>query len=76
MERKIQNNFTPQISGTLEHTSHMAKIIKRARIWQVSLIIRLQDLKSVFGELHHKLMYEVLKHHHTPYHASNLSRKC
>ena len=56
--------FTPNVSGTIEHTAHMAHIINTARTKQRSLVITLLDLKNAFGELHHNLIYEVLRYHH------------
>ena len=41
----------------------MAHIINTARTKQRSLVITLLDLKNAFGELHHNLIYEVLKYH-------------
>ena len=50
----------------------MAHIINKARTKQRSLIITLLDLKNAFGEVHHNLIYEVLKYHHIPEHIENL----
>ena len=72
IEHDIQKGFTPNISGTLEHTAQMAHIINKARTKQRSLIITLLDLKNAFGEVHHNLIYEVLKYHHIPEHIENL----
>ena len=72
IEHNIQKGFTPNISGTLEHTAQMAHIINKARTKQRSLIITLLDLKNAFGEVHHNLIYEVLKYHHIPEHVENL----
>lgn len=41
IEHNIQKGFTPNLSGTLEHTAQMAHIIKKARIKQRSLVITL-----------------------------------
>ena len=49
----------------------MAHIINKARIKKRSLIITL-DLKNASGEVHHNLIYEVLKYHHIPDHIKNL----
>ena len=68
IEHIIQQGFTPKLSGTLEHTAQMAHIINNARLKQRSLIITLLDLKIAFGEVHHNLISEVLKHHHIPPH--------
>ncbi len=43
IEQNIQKGFTPKLSGTLEHTAHMANIINKARTKQRSLIITLLD---------------------------------
>ncbi len=53
IEHRIQKGFTPNISGTLEHTAQMANIINKARSKQRSLVITLLDLKNAFGEVHH-----------------------
>ena len=66
IEHDIQKGFTPNVSGTIEHTAHMAHIINTARTKQRSLVITLLDLKNAFGELHHNLIYEVLRYHHIP----------
>ena len=68
IEHNIQKGFTPQISGTFEHTAQMAYIINQARIRQRSLIITLLDLKNAFGEVHHNLIKSVLGYHHIPDH--------
>ena len=52
----IQKGFTPNLSGTLEHTAQIADIINKARIRQRSVVITLLDLKNAFGEVHHNLM--------------------
>ena len=44
----------------------MSTIIDKARIIQRSLVITLLDLKNAFRELHHNLIYEVLRYHHIP----------
>ena len=72
IEHEIQKGFTPKVSGTLEHTTQMSSIINKARIKQRSLVITLLDLKNAFGEVHHNLIYEVLKYHHIPDHISHL----
>ena len=66
IEQNIQKGFTPNLSGTLEHTSQMADIINKARIRQRSLVITLLDLKNAFGEVHHNLIKSVLDYHHIP----------
>ena len=66
IEHNIQKGFTPNLSGTLEHTAQMSNIINKARIKQRSLIITLLDLKNAFGEVHHNLIQCVLDYHHIP----------
>ena len=56
IEHKIQKGFTPNVSGTFEHTAQMAHIINQARTKQRSLEITLLDLKNAFGEVHHNLI--------------------
>ena len=46
----IQKGFTPGISGTYEHTAHMAHLINNARRKQRFLVITLIDLKNAFGD--------------------------
>ena len=75
IEHNIQKGFTPNISGTLEHTAQMANIINKARIKQRSLVITLLDLKNAFGEVHHNLIQsilEFLEYHHVPHHIKNV----
>ncbi len=72
IEHNIQKGFTPNLSGTLEHTAHMTNIINKARIKQRSLIITLLDFKNAFGEVHHNLIQSVLEYHHIPDHIKNI----
>ena len=72
IEHNIQKEFTPNLSGTLEHTAQMANIINKARIKQRSLVITLLDLKNAFGEVHHNLILSVLGYHHIPTHINNI----
>ena len=67
-EHGIQKGFTPNLSGTLEHTAQMADIINKARIRQRSVVITLLDLKNAFGEIHHNLIQSILDYHHIPEH--------
>ena len=62
----IQKRFTPNISGTLEHTAQMVDIIGKASIRQRSVVITLLDLKNAFSEVHHNLIQSVLSFHHIP----------
>ena len=45
VEHNIQKGFTPNLSGTLEHTAQMADIINKARIRQRSVVITLLILR-------------------------------
>ena len=72
IENSIQKGFTPGMSGTFEHTSHLAFLIKQAKKQQRSLTVTLLDLKNAFGEVHHRLIPTVLQYHHIPEHF----RKC
>ena len=72
IEHNIQKGFTPNLSGTMEHTSQMANIINKARIKQRSLVITLLDLKNAFGEVHHNLIQSILEYHHIPDHIKNV----
>ena len=69
IEQNIQKGFTPNLSGTLEHTAQMADIINKARIKQRSVVITLLDLKNAFGDVHHNLIQSVLDYHHIPDHV-------
>ena len=68
IENSIQKGFTPDMSGTFEHTSHLAFLIKQAKKQQRSLTVTLLDLKNAFGEVHHRLIPTVLQYHHIPEH--------
>ena len=68
IEHGIPKCFTPNLSGTLEHTAQMADIINKARIRQRAVVITLLDLKNAFGEVHHNLIQSVLDYHHIPEH--------
>ena len=72
IEHNIQKGFTPNLSGTMEHTAKMANIINKARIKQRSLVNTLLDLKNAFGEAHHNLIQSILEHHHIPDHIKNV----
>ena len=71
IEHSIQKGFTPNLSGTLEHTAQMADIINKARIRQRSVVITLLDLKNAFGEVHHNLIQSVLDYHYIPHHINS-----
>ena len=68
VEHNTQKGFTPNLSGTLEHTAQMADTTNKARIRQRSVVITLLDLKNAFGEIHHNLVQSVLDYHHIPDH--------
>ena len=70
----IQQGLYPKISGTLEHTAQMAHVINQARVKQRSLVIILLDLKNAFGEVHHKLIEQVLSYNHVTEHIKSLVR--
>ena len=72
IEHETQKGFIPKLSGTLELTSLMAHIIKRARYRQRSLVITLPDLRNAFGEVHHNFISELLRYHHVPNHIQQL----
>ena len=70
----LQKGFLPKVSGTYEHTTHMAHIINHSRLKQRQVVITLLDLKNAFGEVHHSLIDEVLKYHHVPQHMCEMIR--
>ena len=72
VEHSIQKGFTPNLSGTLEHTAQTADIINKARIRQRSVVITLLDLKNAFGEVHHNLIQSVLDYHYIPHHINSV----
>ena len=72
IEKQIQTGFTSDITGTIEHTSFMSRVIDKARIKQRSLRITPLDLKNMFGEVHHNLIKSVLSYHHIPSHVQAL----
>ena len=76
IEHDIQKGLTPNVSGSIEHTAHMAHIINTAHTKQMSLVITLLDLKNAFGELHHNPIYEILKYHHMPDPINELIQSC
>ena len=73
LEQDIQKGFIPKVSGTLEHKVQTSTIIDKARIKERSLVITLLDFKIAFGEIHHNLIYELLRYHHIPDHIISLS---
>ena len=50
----------------------MVNVIDKARITQQSVVVTLLELKNAFGEVHHKLIPEILKYHHIPDHMQHL----
>ena len=62
----IQKGFVKGVSGTFEHTSHLAYVINNARTYQRSLIVTLLELRNAFDEVHQNLTVCVLEHHHVP----------
>ena len=53
LEHRIQEGFLLKLTGTVEHTAHMAYILRKAKLKQKSLVITLLDLKNALGEVHH-----------------------
>ena len=53
------------MSGTFEHTAHLAYVINNARVKQRSLHVTLLDLTNAFGEVNHNLLDCVFEYHHT-----------
>ena len=72
IENHIQKGFMPKLSGTYEHTAHMAHIINKARMKQHSVVITLLELKNTFGKVDHNLIPTILKIHHIPDHIQQL----
>ena len=66
VETNIQKGFANGISGTFEHTSHLAYVTNNARKNQRTLIVTLLYLRNVFGEVHQNLIDCVLEHDHVP----------
>ena len=66
IEQSIQKGFTPRLSGTYEHTAHLAHLIRQAKKRQRSLVATLIDLRNAFGEVHHRLLPLILRFHHMP----------
>ena len=60
------------MTGTFEHTAHLAQMIKQAKLKQRSIGVTLLDLKNAFGEVHHNIVPVVLKHHHVPEEIVNI----
>ena len=66
IETSTQKVFTKGMSGTFEHTAHLAHIICQAKRNQIWLAVTLLDLRNAFVEVHHNLISAVLAHHHIP----------
>ena len=62
------------MSGTFEHTVHLAYVINNARAKQKSLHVTLLDLKNAFGEVNHNLLDCAFKYHHIPIKVRTLVR--
>ena len=72
IENSIQKGFVPGMTGTFEHTAHLAQMIKQAKLKQRSIVVTLLDLKNAFGEVHHNIIPVVLEHHHVPEEIVNI----
>ena len=64
--------MVPGMTGTFEHTAHLAQMIKQAKLKQRSIVVTLLDLKNAFGEVYHNIIPVVLKHHHVPEEIVNI----
>ena len=60
------------MTGTFEHTAHLAQMIKQAKLKRRSIVVTLLNLKNAFGEVHHNIIPVVLKHHHAPEEIVNI----
>ena len=47
IENSIQKGFVPGMTGTFEHTVHLAQMIKQAKLKQRSIVVTLLDLKTL-----------------------------
>ena len=56
----------PQMSGTFEHTAHLAHLIRQTKQNQRSLVVTLLDLGNTFGEVHQNLIPVMLAHQYKP----------
>ena len=74
IESHIQKGFVHNMSGTFEHTAHLAYVINNARVKQRSLHVTLLDLKNAFGEVNHNLLDCVFEYHHIPIKVRTLVR--
>ena len=70
IENSIQKGFAPGMTGTFEHSAHLAQMIKQAKLKQRSIVVTF--LKNAFGEVHHNIIPVVLKHHHFPEEIVNI----
>ena len=67
IETNIQKGFFNGISGTFEHTNHLAYIINNAPKSQRSLTVTLLDLRNAFGI--------ALEYHHVPENIREIVKK-
>ena len=74
IESHIQKGFVHNMSGTFEHTAHLAYVINNARVKQRSLHVTLLDLKNAFGEVNYNLLDCVFEYHHIPIKVRTLVR--
>ena len=72
IECNIQKDFTPKVSGTFEHTSQLAYLLRHAKKNQKSIVVTLLDLKNAFGEVDHRLIVSTLEYHHVPQHIIDI----
>ena len=56
IQTSIQKGFTPGMSGTFEHSAHLAHLIGQAKRNQISLVVILLDLRNSFDEIHHNII--------------------
>ena len=66
IENSIQKGFVPGMTGTFEHTAHLAQMIKQSQIKTKVNSSYFTGLKNAFGEVHHNIIPVVLQHHHVP----------
>ena len=72
----IQKGFSPNLSGTLEHTAQMADIINKARIRQRSVVITLLDLKNALEKIHeYNTRSSSMKNFYVKYTGSDLQKR-
>ena len=72
MDISVQKGGVPGVSGCLEHTRVLTKLIKEAKATKGELTVLWLDLANAYGTVPHKLVDLTLKKYHAPEKFQNM----